>query len=47
MNLLGRPTKRLQWVAGFRFCWLLDARGPPPLKRIVELNRFAERLGDA
>jgi hypothetical protein len=30
-------AKRLQWMAGFRLSCTLDALGPPPLKRIVDM----------
>ena len=30
-------TGQLQWTAGLHFCLLLDAQGPPPLTRIVDM----------
>src|SRR6266446_1339892 len=29
------PTRRLQWMARFRLCSMVDALGSPPLMRIV------------
>ena len=39
-----RLTPRVQWTAGFSFCLMPDALGPPPLTRIVGPDRHAQSI---
>jgi hypothetical protein len=29
------PFRLMHWTAGFRFCYMLDIAGPPPVMSIV------------